>query len=68
MSEFNISRSMRKSYQDKLINNDWKHCFVCGKPSDGEASQWHNVPLCSIENGNKCLHEFDKMLMKEYNL
>lgn len=62
--EFYVNDIMRKRCIERLINNDWKHCFVCGKPSDGEASQWHDLPLCAEENGNRCLHNFEQKLME----
>lgn len=62
--EFYVNDIMRKRCIERLINNDWKHCFVCGKPSDGEASQWHDIPLCAKENGNRCLHNFEQKLME----
>lgn len=57
-----IDGALRKQCIDRLIGNNWEHCFVCGKPSDGEASQWHDLPLCAEENGNRCLHDFDQRL------
>ena len=62
--EFYVNDIMRKRCIERLINNDWKHCFVCGKPSDGEASQWHDLPLCAEENGNRCLRDFEQKLME----
>ena len=61
--EFYVNDIMRKRCIEKIINNDWKHCFVCGEPSDGEASQWHDLPLCAEEKGNRCLHDFEQKLM-----
>ena len=62
--EFYVNDIMRKRCIERLINNDWKHCFVCGKPSDAEASQWHDLPLCAQQNGNSCLHNFEQKLME----
>lgn len=62
--DFYVNDIMRKRCIEKIINNDWNHCFVCGKPSDGEASQWHGRPLCAEENGNRCLRDFEQKLME----
>lgn len=62
--EFYVNDIMRKRCIEKIINDDWNHCFVCGKPSDGEASQWHDLPLCAEENGNRCLRNFEQKLME----
>ena len=50
---------MAKREQLRANDSYWDHCFVCGEPSDGEASQWHGRPLCAEENGNRCLRDLE---------